>query len=117
MSQKNEEKTQEEIEEKKETAEETKINNEKKEHQLGSSNGFAVVSSILGVACIGLVWFSTILCLIVGFAGLIFALISIGQKRTTLGIMAIAINIVGLSLLLIYFIICMVMGASMFALH
>jgi hypothetical protein len=79
-------------------------------------HGFAIISAILGIVCMGAIWFSTTLSLVVGLVGALTGLISIGKKRSTIGVAAIAINMISLSVLLLYFIICMVLGISSYAL-
>lgn len=100
---------------------EIKVENEIKNNFLTQDlkepyHGFAIISAILGIICMGFIWFSTTLSLVVGLVGAVTGLISIGKKRSTIGVAAIAINMISLSVLLLYFIICMVLGISSYAL-
>ena len=78
--------------------------------------GFGIVSFILGLGCVFIIWLLPMLSLILGIIGAILGMISISKKWSTVGIASIAVNITGLSVILLYFVVCMVLGISKYAL-
>lgn len=101
---------------------ETKIVTERKAKTIADEKvnqayeGFGIVSFILGLGCVFIIWLLPMLSLILGIIGAILGMISISKKWSTIGIASIAINITGLSVMLLYFVVCMVLGVSKYAL-
>lgn len=103
-----------EVEENQATNAAVNIEKEEKSEEKGHQHGFAITSTLLGVAAIIFMWILPYITFAASVTGLFFAIVSLKREKDTLSYLALTANVVALGLFILYFIMCVILGNPSF---